>query len=63
MQSEHDTTFTDVATNVRFYLFSVTRIDDFFKYIYGMGGGVHRLEIENRLDIYAEADEEIHFEH
>lgn len=60
MQSEYDTFFIAVAVNIRFYLFSVSRIDDSFKMC--IAHGVNRLEIENQLDIYAMAEEEMGFE-
>ena len=39
------------------------RIDDFFKMYMAREWLVHRPEIENRLDIFAKAEEEINFEY
>jgi hypothetical protein len=40
----------------------VNRIDDFIKMCMARGWLVHRLDIENQLDVYAKAEEEIEFE-
>lgn len=40
----------------------VNRIDDFVKMCLARGWLVNRLDIENRLDVYAKAEEEIEFE-
>lgn len=61
MQSEYDTIFAAVATNIRFYLFPVNRIDDFFKYKWH-GRGSSQAGDGKWLDIYAMAEEEMGFE-
>ena len=40
----------------------VNRIDDFVKMCLARGWLVQRLDIENQLDLYAKAEEEIEFE-
>ena len=40
----------------------VNRIDDFVKMCRARGWLVNRLDIENQLDVYAKAEEEIEFE-
>lgn len=40
----------------------VNRIDDFIKMCMARGWLVHRLDIENQLDVYAKAEEDIVFE-
>lgn len=40
----------------------VNRIDDFVKMCLARGWLVHRLDVENQLDVYAKAEEEIEFE-
>ena len=40
----------------------VNRIDDFVKLCLARGWLVSRLDIENQLDVYAKAEEEIEFE-
>ena len=40
----------------------VNRIDDFVKMCFARGWLVQRLDIENQLDLYAKAEEEIEFE-
>ena len=43
-------------------MFGVNRIDDFIKLCSARGWLVHRIDIENRIDIYNKAEEEITFE-
>lgn len=53
MQSEYD---------VIFGMNGVNRMDDFIKMCMARGWLVNQLDIENQLDIYAKAEEDIVFE-
>ena len=63
MTTQNDASFclTSVVVTLK-EMNGVNRIDDFVKMCLARGWLVQRLDIENQLDLYAKAEEEIEFE-